>query len=82
MHRVFPFSSGQTDEVMVNGTSKYEFEDGTKGTMQWAARLHFIWSNGEPLIDLYHIFPVSALFKIVVIVILTVYRLLRLDSER
>lgn len=66
---------------MVNGTSKYDFEDGTKGTMQWAARLHFIWSNGEPLIDVYHIFPVRALFKVGRIAILTVHRLQQLDSE-
>ncbi|KAF9871276.1 aminotransferase [Colletotrichum karsti] len=56
--KVFPFSPGNADEVMLYGQSNYVYDDGTTGEMGWAARLHFQrFDDGKILIDMYHIFP-------------------------
>ncbi|EQB48555.1 aminotransferase [Colletotrichum gloeosporioides Cg-14] len=56
--KVFPFSPGNANEVMLHGQSNYVYDDGTTGEMGWAARLHFQrFDDGRILIDTYHIFP-------------------------
>lgn len=45
---------------MLHGSSKYVFEDGATGQMEWTARLVIDWTESEPLIETYHIFPVRS----------------------
>lgn len=62
MSKVFPFSAGEANDVMLYGLSKYVYDDQTTGEMGWAARLCFERSeDGSIFISFYHIFPVSAL---------------------
>lgn len=61
VHKVFPFSAGKTDEVMLYGKSEYKYEDGTTGDMPWSARLHFKRSDSGISIDFYQVYSVSFL---------------------
>lgn len=58
--KVFPFSPGKPDEIMLYGMSKYVFENGSRGEMPWAARLQLQrFPDGTILIKFYNIYPVS-----------------------
>lgn len=59
VYKVFPFSTGKTDEVMLYGKSEYDYEDGTTGEMPWSARLHFKRSDSSIAIDFYQVYSVS-----------------------
>ncbi|KAM0817499.1 putative SnoaL-like domain-containing protein [Seiridium cardinale] len=56
VYKVFPFSAGKTDEIMLYGKSEYDYEDGTTGEMPWSARLHFKRSDSDILIDFYQVY--------------------------
>lgn len=52
--------SQHTDEIMLLGLSEYSKTDSSHGRMKWAAKLSLMrQSDGEILIESYHIFPVS-----------------------
>lgn len=58
--KVYSYSSGKPDEVMLYGTSDYVYDDASTGKLFWAARAHMKRSNdGDILIDAYDVFPVS-----------------------
>lgn len=61
VYKVFPFSAGKTDEVMLYGKSEYDYQDGTTGEMPWSARLHFKRSDSSIAIDFYQVYSVSFL---------------------
>ncbi|KAK6197275.1 hypothetical protein LQW54_010737 [Pestalotiopsis sp. IQ-011] len=62
VYKIFPFSAGATDEVMLYGKSEYDYEDGSTGEMPWSARLHFQRSGGGIAIDFYQVYSVSIVF--------------------
>lgn len=59
VYKIFPFSAGKTDEVMLYGKSEYDYEDGTTGEMPWSARLHFKRSDSSIAIDFYQVYSVG-----------------------
>ncbi|KAJ0124407.1 hypothetical protein J7T55_005745 [Diaporthe amygdali] len=56
VYKVFPFSAGKPDEIMLYGKSEYDYEDGTTGEMPWSARLHFKRSDSGIAIDFYQVY--------------------------
>ncbi|KAI0473452.1 hypothetical protein GGR56DRAFT_675941 [Xylariaceae sp. FL0804] len=56
VEKVFPFSGGETDEIMLYGKSQYDYEDGSTGEMPWSARLHFRRSPSGISIDFYQVY--------------------------
>lgn len=61
VYKVFPFSAGKTDEVMLYGKSEYDYENGTTGEMPWSARLQFKRSDSGIAIAFYQVYSVSFL---------------------
>lgn len=61
VYKVFPFSAGKTDEVMLYGKSEYDYDNGTTGEMPWSARLQFKRSDSGIAIDFYQVYSVSLL---------------------
>lgn len=60
VHKVFPLGHGDNAlEVMIDGTSDYTFQDGTKGGGKWAARQKYVRENGALKVKEYAVHFVS-----------------------
>ena len=54
VHKVFVLGPGENAlELMIDGTSHYTFEDGTKGGGKWAARQKYVRQDGALKIQEY-----------------------------
>jgi len=56
--KVFPYGHN-ADEMMLYGTVDYVLKDGTKKSVDWAARAHLVKNEGVVKMDFYQVYLVN-----------------------